>query len=251
MLVNCKINLGLQILRKREDGFHDIRTVFYPTDFFTDELILETTGENFVFTCQSEEELGEEDNNLCVQAFRLLQTDYGIDGVHLHLVKGIPTGAGLGGGSADAAFTLKLLVNHFHLPVSETQLMGYAARLGSDVPFFLYNVPMYATGRGEILEPIPLSLERYRIEIVKPNCSVSTRDAYAGVSLKQPILDVYDIIKQPVSHWRQLLHNDFEESIFPKYPILQEIKEELYQRGAVYAAMSGSGTALYGLFLNE
>ncbi len=248
MLVNCKINLGLQIFRKRDDGFHEIHTVFYPTDFFTDNLTIEPSEEEIEFVCQSAQDIGPAEDNLCVKAFRMLQADFGIRDVKITLEKGIPSGAGLGGGSADAAFTLKMLADHFQLPVSRQQLMEYAGRLGSDVPFFINNTPMYATGRGEILEPIDLDLSDYNIYIVKPDFSVSTREAYAGVTPKVPVLDVADIIRRPISEWRDMLHNDFEESLFQKFPELDEIKNDLYKKGATYAAMTGSGTALFGIF---
>lgn len=249
--VNCKINLGLNIVRKRPDGYHDLETVFYPTDFYTDSLTLEKTDREFEFVCVSAQDVGSDDENLCVKAFRLLQRDFGIKGVRLRLDKHIPTGAGLGGGSADAAFTLKMLNQHFSLNLSEKELLGYAAQLGSDVPFFILNRPAYATGRGEILTPIVLDLSDYEIRIVKPDISVSTREAYAGVTPKEPALRVCDIIHTPVTQWRDLLHNNFEDSIFVKHPELEEIKRSFYENGATYASMTGSGTAVYGLFRKE
>ena len=246
--VNCKINLGLQVVRKREDGFHEIHTVFYPTDFFTDTLTLEVGGKGFHFECHGAPYAGPDDDNLCVRAWRLLRDDFGLDGACLTLEKRIPTGAGLGGGSADAAFTLRMLTEVFHLPLDNHQLKIYAARLGSDVPFFIDNTPMYAEGRGEILTPIPLDLGGYRIEIVKPDFSVSTKEAYAGVTPHLPNIDVADVIRRSITEWRELLHNDFEDSVFQRFPVLAELKEQMYAKGAVYAAMSGSGTAVYGIF---
>lgn len=246
--VNCKINLGLQILRKREDGFHEIHTVFYPTDFFTDTLTIEQSEQEIEFVCESAQDLGPADDNLCVKAFRLLQADYGIKGVKITLEKHIPSGAGLGGGSADAAFTLQMLSEFFNLELSNGQLKAYAAQLGSDVPFFIDNKPMYATGRGELLEPIDLDLSDYNIYIVKPDFSVSTREAYAGVTPAIPETDVLDIIRQPVTEWVLALHNDFEDSLFVKYPDLAMLKSKLYAKGATYASMTGSGTAVFGLF---
>ena len=246
--VNCKINLGLQILRKREDGYHEIHTVFYPTDFFTDILTIDSSDDELEFVCQSTEDIGSSEDNLCVKAFRLLQADFGIKGVKITLEKHIPSGAGLGGGSADAAFTLKMLAEFFSLPVSNEQLKAYAAQLGSDVPFFIDNVPMYASGRGEILEPIDLDLSAYNIYIRKPDVSVSTREAYAGVTPKMPVTDVRDIIKRPITEWILELHNDFEDSIFPKHPELVMLKSKCYAKGAIYASMTGSGTAVYGIF---
>lgn len=248
MSVNCKINLGLNIVRKRTDGYHDLETVFYPVDNYQDRLMLEDLDGDFEFECESAQDVGPDDENLCVKAFRLLQRDFGIRGVRLRLEKHIPTGAGLGGGSADAAFTLKMLAQHFNLPLDNIALEKYAALLGSDVPFFIQNTPVYATGRGEIMRPIELDLSDYDIRIVKPDVSVSTREAYAGVMSKLPAVHVCDIIRTPVTQWRDLLHNDFEDSIFEQHPELAEIKRSFYENGATYASMSGSGTAVYGLF---
>lgn len=246
--VNCKINLGLNIIRKRQDGYHDLETVFFPTDFYTDRLIFEPGGEELVFECRSPWDTGADCDNLCVRAFRLLQRDYGIRGGQLVLEKGIPIGAGLGGGSADAAFTLKMLTEAFSLPLDNARLKQYAAQLGSDVPFFIDNVPMYATGRGEILTPLALNLSGYRLEIVKPDISVSTKEAYAGITPHVPDLNVRDIVRLPVEQWTGKLRNDFEENIFQRHPELAELKAEMYRKGAAYAAMSGSGTAVFGLF---
>ncbi|MBQ4440673.1 MAG: 4-(cytidine 5'-diphospho)-2-C-methyl-D-erythritol kinase [Bacteroidales bacterium] len=246
--VNCKINLGLYIVRKRPDGYHDLETVFYPTDFFSDTLTTEPSARDLEFVCRSPWDTGADSDNLCVKAFRMLQKDYGIHGVRMVLEKGIPIGAGLGGGSADAAFALKALAQHFGLPLTLEQLHHYAAELGSDVPFFIHNSPMYATGRGEILTPVSLDLSDYRIEIVKPDVSVSTKEAYAGITPRVPVLHVADIIQHPVEEWRGLLHNDFEESIFQRHPVLADLKAQMYAQGAVYAAMTGSGTAIFGLF---
>ncbi|MBR3551112.1 MAG: 4-(cytidine 5'-diphospho)-2-C-methyl-D-erythritol kinase [Bacteroidales bacterium] len=246
--VTAKINLGLQIVRKREDGYHDLQTVFYPTDFYHDIMSLTPCSSEFEFELESEEDLGPSDNNLCVKAFRMLQQDYGIEGVHLYLEKGIPTGAGLGGGSADAAFTLKILVNAFQLPVTEEQMLRYALQLGSDVPFFLYNQPMYATGRGEVMTPIDLDLSAYRLKIVKPDIHVSTKEAYAGITPKESNIFLPNVLQQNVSTWKDVVVNDFEESVFAKHPELREIKEAFYRDGALYASMSGSGSAIFGLF---
>lgn len=246
--VNAKINLGLQIVRKRPDGYHDLQTVFVPTDFFTDTLEILPHSGDLLFSIESQEDLGDNDNNLCVKAFRLLQNDFGIEGVEIRLRKGIPTGAGLGGGSADAAFTLKMLAEIFQLPVSEEKLADYALQLGSDVPFFLYNKPMYATGRGEIMTPIDFDTSPWRIQIVKPDIHVSTKEAYAGITPKESDIYLPAILKQNIHTWKDLITNDFEESVFAKHPELRDIKEGLYRDGALYASMSGSGSALFGVF---
>ena len=246
--INCKINLGLNIIRKRPDGYHDLETVFYPTDCFTDTLAFEPGGETLAFECHSPWDTGADRDNLCVKAFRLLQRDYGIHGGRMVLEKGIPVGAGLGGGSADAACALKLLAAAFALPLTIRDLQEYAAQLGSDVPFFILNTPAYATGRGEIMRPVALDLSDFEIRIQKPDVSVSTREAYAGVTPHKPENDLLEIIRQPVELWRDLMRNDFEESIFRRYPELAELKADMYRRGAAYAAMSGSGTAVFGIF---
>ena len=246
--VNAKINIGLQIVRKREDGYHDLQTVFYPTDFFTDFLRISPYDQEIVFNMESQEDLGSADNNLCVKAFRLLQKDFGISNVEIFLRKGIPSGAGLGGGSADAAFTLKMLRDIFQLPVTEEKMIEYALQLGSDVPFFLYNKPMYATGRGEIMTPIDLDLSPYRLKIVKPDIHISTKEAYTGVTPHESKVFLPQVLQQDVRTWKEVVVNDFESPLFVKIPELKSVKEELYREGALYASMSGSGSAFFGLF---
>lgn len=246
--VNAKINIGLQIVRKRPDGYHDLQTVFYPTDYFTDFLRISPSEQEIVFKMESVEDLGDADHNLCVKAFRLLQKDFGISNVEIFLRKGIPSGAGLGGGSADAAFTLKMLRDIFQLPVDEEKMVDYALRLGSDVPFFLYNKPMYATGRGEVMTPIDLDLSPYRLKIVKPDIHISTKEAYAGVTPRESDIFLLEILKNSPKDWKNLVVNDFEESLFKKIPALKTVKEELYREGALYASMSGSGSAFFGVF---
>lgn len=246
--VNCKINLGLHIIRKRPDSYHDIETIFYPTDVFTDTLTLSPCRQEFVFECDIQNELGDVEDNLCVKAFRLLQKDYLIKGVKIRLEKHIPTGAGLGGGSADAAFTLKMLSQAFELPLTDDQLLDYATQLGSDVPFFILNKPVYATGRGEILQPVDLDLSHYRIHIRKPDFSISTHTAYNSVIPQENRPYLPDLIRKPVETWKDTLTNDFEKPLFSLYPTLLNIKTDFYARHAIYAAMSGSGTAIYGIF---
>lgn len=246
--VNAKINIGLQIVRKRPDGYHDLQTVFYPTDFFTDYLRISPSEQEIVFNMESREDLGDADNNLCVKAFRLLQKDYGISHVELFLRKGIPSGAGLGGGSADAAFTLRMLRDIFQLPFDEEKMVDYALQLGSDVPFFLYNKPMYATGRGEVMTPIDLDLSPYRLKIVKPDIHISTKEAYAGVTPRESEVFLPQVLQQDVRTWKRDVVNDFEFSLFEKIPELKTVKEDLYREGALYASMSGSGSAFFGVF---
>ena len=246
--VNAKINIGLQIVRKRPDGYHDLQTVFYPTDFFTDTLRISPANAEILFKMESKENLGNPCDNLCVKAFRMLQQDFGISNVEIFLTKGIPSGAGLGGGSADAAFTLKMLCDIFQLPVSEEKMVEYALQLGSDVPFFLMNKPVYATGRGEVMIPIGLDLSQYRLKIVKPNIHISTKEAYAGVTPCESELYLPVSLQQDPRTWKDVVVNDFESSLFEKFPELKTVKEQLYQEGALYASMSGSGSAFFGIF---
>ena len=246
--VNAKLNLGLQIVRKRPDGYHDLQTVFIPTDFYTDTLELLPHSGDLLFDVKSAEDLGDPYNNLCVKAYRLLQCDYGIEGVEIRLHKGIPTGAGLGGGSADAAFTLKALTDIFQLPISKEKMEEYALQLGSDVPFFLYNQPMYATGRGEVMTPIDLDLSAYRLKIVKPDIHVSTKEAYAGITPQESDVFLPQVLQQPIETWKDVVTNDFEKTVFAKHPELEEIKESFYRDGALYASMSGSGSAIFSIF---
>jgi 4-diphosphocytidyl-2-C-methyl-D-erythritol kinase len=190
------------------------------------------------------------EDNLCVKAYRLLQKVYDLPPIAITLTKHIPSGAGLGGGSANAVLTLQMLNDMFSLQLSTEQLHEFVAQLGSDTAFFLYNKPMYATGRGEILQPIELDLSKYNIEIVCPNIAISTAQAYGGITPKQPKVSLLEIINQSIETWKDYLVNDFEETIFKQHPQLLEIKNEFYRRGAMYAAMTGSGSAVFGIFLS-
>jgi 4-diphosphocytidyl-2-C-methyl-D-erythritol kinase len=244
---NAKINLGLNIIEKRPDGFHNIETLFVPCSEYCD--ILEVLyAEKFSMHLYGIVLDGDPMDNLCVKAYRLLADIYDLPPVAIHLYKKIPVGAGLGGGSSDAAGTLILLNKMFSLELTDEVLAAHAASLGSDCPFFIYNRPMYATGRGEILSPVEIFPDDYRIELVNPDIFISTKEAYAGVTPRKPEISISEIIKRPVEEWWGLLKNDFEESLFLKYPSLAAEKEALYARGAVYASMSGSGSTLYGLF---
>ena len=249
---NCKINLGLHILRKRADEYHDLETVFYPVRF-TDILELipdRSTNDQPVTYSQSGLEIqGNPLDNLCVKAYQLLKKDYpALPPVKMHLHKVIPTGAGLGGGSADAAFSLQLLNDYFKLELSTDQLLHYALSLGSDCPFFILNKPAYATGRGELLKPVSVDLTGYTLVIINPGIHVPTAKAFAGIRPALPEKSLKEIFAQPVSSWAEELVNDFEKPIFYQYPEIAAIKDELYRAGAVYASMSGSGSTVYGLF---
>lgn len=245
---NFKINIGLNIVAKRADGFHELQTVFYPVDTLKDVLEINRIEKGVMLSVQNVDNLCADEDNLCVKAFRLLQRQFDIDGVDIKLTKNIPFGAGLGGGSADAAFALKMYNELFQLQLSSVELRNLAAQLGSDTAFFIENHSVYATGRGEIMTPINLNLSDYKIEILKPDFSISTKEAYAGVHPQQPEINLNELIHKPISEWKHCIHNDFEDTLFVKYPQLQQIKDDFYDRGAVYASMSGSGSAVYGLF---
>jgi 4-diphosphocytidyl-2-C-methyl-D-erythritol kinase len=248
---NAKINLGLNILRKRPDGYHDISTVFYPIGLSD---ILEITeqkkpGAEWVNTglkvdCPAEK-------NLAVRAYILLQKDFNLPGVVMQLHKVIPFGAGLGGGSSDAAFALTALNSFFGLNLSTEKLAAMAATLGSDCAFFVYNSPCSASGRGEILAPVNFNLKGKHLLLIKPDIHVSTAQAYAGVTPRISSVLPEEIVFQPVEKWKDLLVNDFEESVFRQFPELRRLRNSLYEAGAVYAAMSGSGSSIFGLFEAE
>jgi 4-diphosphocytidyl-2-C-methyl-D-erythritol kinase len=243
-----KINLGLHIIGKRTDGFHNIETVFYPLKNTTDVLEI-VPSEQFDFQCYGLSIEGEKEDNLVVKAYNLMQKTYQLPLVSISLLKKIPTGAGLGGGSSDAAATLVLLNELFYLHLDNETLRTHAATLGSDCPFFIEGMPAFACGRGENLTPCPCpELENKHIVVVNPDIHISTAEAYAHCQPAQPKMDLQEIMQKPISSWKSLLKNDFEKTLFPLYPRLAEIKEHLYQQGALYASLSGSGSALFGIF---
>ncbi|MDE6217109.1 4-(cytidine 5'-diphospho)-2-C-methyl-D-erythritol kinase [Bacteroides sp.] len=247
---NAKINLGLNITEKRPDGYHNLETVFYPIPL-EDALeinILNAGNEKFRLHQAGRQIEGEAEKNLVVKAYKLLDAQFNLPPIDIHLFKQIPSGAGLGGGSADAAFMLKLLNEKFGLSLSDDALEEYAARLGADCAFFIRNRPTYAEGIGNLFSPITLSLKGYRIWLVKPDIFVSTRDAFAQIKPHRPQVPLKKIIQLPIEQWKEQMVNDFEESVFPQFPAIGEIKEEMYRQGAVYASMSGSGSSVYGLF---
>jgi 4-diphosphocytidyl-2-C-methyl-D-erythritol kinase len=243
---NAKINLGLHITQRRADGFHNIETVFFPIGW--SDMVEALPGKSLTLRCTGLRVDVEQEGNLCVRAFRLLQKDFDLPGAEIFLHKQVPFGAGLGGGSSNAAFTLRALNEIFRLSLPPRKLAEYAAQLGSDCAFFIYNTPMLATGRGEILQPLALNLSGYELLVVKPPLGVSTAEAYAGAAPKAPAADLRSIVSHGVETWREALFNDFEPSVFAKYPLLRQIKSALYGCGASYAAMSGSGAALFGIF---
>jgi 4-diphosphocytidyl-2-C-methyl-D-erythritol kinase len=243
---HCKINLGLQVVSKRSDGYHNIETCFYPV-LWTDILEI-IKAETFAFSCSGISIPGKEDDNLCIKAYQLLRNDFGLSPVHIHLHKVIPTGAGLGGGSSNAAFALRTLNSIFDLKLSVQQLRDYAIRLGSDCSFFIGDKPMLGTGRGEELSPVSVNLKGLFLVLVKPQLHISTADAYSGIKPKQPAVSLTEILALPVTEWKNSLVNDFEESVFKKHPAISSLRESLYQNGAIYASMSGSGASVFGIF---
>ena len=273
---NVKINLGLNVLRRRSDGYHDLETLFVPCHEFHDTLEI-ITGDDWSRTSASLQNSGNfapelvqgitEDGkvmitiarkegvdwdpleDLTVKAYQLLAEDFKLPPVKIYLQKGAPVGAGLGGGSADAAFALRMIAEIGGLNLKDGQLAAYAARLGSDCAFFIYNRPMFGSGRGEVLEDFPLDLSGFRFEISVPEgISVSTATAYGGIVPRIPEKPLREILRQDPATWKEELRNDFEQTVFAACPALAEIKERLYAQGALYAAMSGSGSALFGLF---
>ena len=247
---NAKINLGLNITEKRPDGYHNLETIFYPipVDDALEVNILHEKNEKYRLHQAGLEIAGEAESNLVVKAYKLLDKEYNLPPIDIHLFKHIPSGAGLGGGSADAAFMLKLLNEKFNLGLEDEALETYAASLGADCAFFIKNQPIYAEGIGNIFSPIQLSLKGYQVWLVKPDIFVSTREAFSQIRPHNPDMSLKELIQLPVKEWKGRMINDFEESVFPQFPAIGEIKEEMYRQGALYASMSGSGSSVYGIF---
>lgn len=246
-----KINLGLRVLRKRSDAFHDIETIMYPIGLSDALEIIKSPDDIFRWQTSGIDIPGEDAHNLCVKAFKLIQDSYHIPDVKMHLHKNIPMGAGLGGGSSDAAFTLRMLNEYFGLGIESGKLKLLAAKLGSDCPFFIDNLVSLASGRGESLEPISLSLKDYFLLIVKPDIHITTAEAYANLNIKEHKQGLLDIIRQPISTWKESLYNDFESYVFNKHPEVAKLKSLLYEQGAIYASLTGSGSAIYGIFAED
>lgn len=250
---NAKINLGLNIVEKRPDGYHNLETIFYPIPL---QDALEITpwegGERKYKLAQSGIQIaGDDEHNLVVKAYKLLDSLYNLPPIEINLLKHIPSGAGLGGGSADAAFMLCMLNQHFQLNIPNEQLEVYAAQLGADCAFFVENKPTFAEGIGNIFSPIELSLKGYKLLLVKPDIFVSTRDAFAQIKPKRPSISLKEVAKMPVEAWKTYMVNDFEESVFPQFPAIADIKAKLYDMGAIYASMSGSGSSVFALFKGD
>lgn len=248
---NAKINIGLNILEKRNDGFHNIETLMIPIAL-TDEMEIKASKKKhrgeIILTTSGITIEGNLENNLVSKAYKSLHKDFDLPSVNLHLHKKIPIGGGLGGGSADAAFTLKALNDLFELKINDTQLENYAAELGSDCAFFIKNKPAIATGRGEKLEHFPVNLEEYFLALVIPNTSISTKEAYSKVKPQIPPTSLKERLLYPVEKWQEVIKNDFEKSVFLQKPIIAKTKKDLKKAGAVYSSLSGSGAAVFGLF---
>lgn len=252
MKPNAKINLGLNIVERRPDGYHNIETIFYPIPL-CDELSVEEADDETedILIIKGIPVAGELKDNLVMKVVNQLRQDYDIPHLHIELRKNIPSGAGLGGGSSDAAFMMKMLNDKFKLMMTEEEMMRRVSVLGADCAFFIKNKPTVARGIGNEFNHTTVSLKGWWIVLVKPNDFVSTREAYSKVHPHQPEHTIEDTIDLPVSSWKSLLKNDFEESVFPQHPTIANIKHTLYQLGAEYAAMSGSGSSVFGLFTKE
>lgn len=249
---NAKINIGLNVVEKRPDGYHNLETVFYPIpiqDALEVKPIQSVSSEKgYQLKVMGTVLEGAPDDNLIVRAYRLLRDEFRLPPVSLYLYKHIPTGAGLGGGSSDASFTIKALNEQFRLNLSVEKMESLASQLGADCPFFIKNEPVYATGIGNEFHPINLSLKGKVLVLVKPDTFVSTKDAYAHVTPMRPEVSLRELLAQPIETWKDTVVNDFEQSVFVKYPEIAAIKDKLYDLGALYASMSGSGSSVYGIF---
>ena len=245
---NAKINIGLNVTRKREDGYHDLETIFYPLLIRDAVEIIE--ADELQFSSTGIVIPGNADENICLKAYNLLKRDYDLPPLHIHLHKNIPIGAGLGGGSADAAFLIKLLNDKFNLGLSIADMENYARRIGADCAFFISNKSVYAFGKGDVFEDIDLDLSAYYKVLVMPPVHVSTQDAYAGIKPKLAQTSLKELVSLPIENWKDSVKNDFEDSVFVKYPVISDLKKALYDHGAAYASMSGSGASVFGLFKN-
>jgi len=250
---NVKINLGLNVVRKRSDGFHDIESVFYPVPWRDIlEIVPAKEGRGEVLFTSSGLDIPSDGNpNLCEQVYKLMHDEFGLPSIKMHLHKIVPIGAGLGGGSADAAFAATMLNELFVLKLTTDKLEQIVAEVGSDCPFFIRNKAAYVTGRGEVLEAFDLELSGCWIMLINPKLHIGTKDAYAGVKPAQGRESLQNSLQQEMSDWKGSVVNNFEKSVFPQHPIIAEIKKDLYAQGAKYASMTGSGSTVFGLFDQE
>lgn len=250
----AKINLGLNVVSKRPDGYHNLETVFYPVRMVRDAIEVTEMYPDFPSPTPCDIKIsniaieGDEQRNLVVRAYKAIAKKHSLPRVHTHLYKGIPTQAGMGGGSSDCAYMITMLNQMFSLNMGTQEMIDIAASLGADCPFFILSRPAYAEGIGERLEPISLDLSNYYIAVVRPDIPVSTKEAFSLITPKPSTICCRDIVKLPVKEWKGILVNDFETSVFTLHPEIGDIKEQLYSLGAHYAAMSGSGSSVFGLF---
>lgn len=243
---NAKINIGLNVLSKRADAYHNLETIFYPIKLKDALEVVES--QKLIFTSSGLEIPGNSNDNLCLRAYHLLAKDFKLPPVHIHLHKHIPIGAGLGGGSSDASFFIKLMNEKFGLGLDHAKMENYASQLGSDCAFFIQNKPAIAFGKGDQLQNIDLDLSNYFLVLIMPPVQVSTAEAYRGVIPQEVSTALLDLIKSPLEDWKSSIKNDFENSVFAQYPIIGQIKSRLYQSGALYASMSGSGSSVFAIF---
>ena len=243
---NAKINIGLNVINRRDDGYHNLETIFYPVNI-KDALEIVVANE-LSFESSGLEIPGRAEDNLCIKGYHLLKKDFDLPPVKIHLHKNIPIGAGLGGGSADAAFFIRLINQNFNLEMTDEQMTGYARRLGADCAFFIKNKPVFAFEIGDEFEPVRLDLSKYQIVLVMPPVHVSTAEAYRGVKPAPVKESLMDLIYEPIADWKKYIKNDFEASIFKNHPEIRGVKAALYEAGALYASMSGSGASVFGIF---
>lgn len=250
---NAKINIGLFVTEKRQDGYHNLETIFYPINLsdILEVVPMEGKSGEYRFGNTGIDVVCDAAKNLVVKAYILLAEKYGLPAVRIHLHKLIPFGAGLGGGSADAAFMLNLLNDLFELRLGTEELELLASELGSDCAFFVHNRPAFAHGKGELLEPVEMTLKNYRLLLVKPDFGVSTPEAYRGIQPGPAAYNLRHLGELPIADWKTTVVNDFERTVFQQYPLLEQIKQRLYESGALFASMTGSGSALYGIFSRE
>jgi 4-diphosphocytidyl-2-C-methyl-D-erythritol kinase len=243
---SAKINIGINITSRRADGYHNIETVFYPLPIY--DALESLPGDELTFHSSGLEIPGRIEDNLCIKGYHLMSKDYDLPPVNIHLLKHIPIGAGLGGGSANAAFFIKLINNLFDLKLTTDHMLNYARQLGADCAFFIENKPVFAFEKGDRFEDIQLDLSGYHIALIMPPAHVSTAEAYRGVKPAPVEQSLKELIKLPVAEWKHRIKNDFEESVFKNHPIVRGVKAALYEAGAIYASMSGSGASVFGIF---
>ena len=243
---NAKINIGINITGRRSDGYHNIETIFYPLPIY--DALEALPGDELTFQSSGLDIPGRIEDNLCIKGYHLIKKDHDLPPVSIQLLKHIPIGAGLGGGSANAAFFIKLINNLFDLKLTTAEMMDYARQLGADCAFFIENKPLFAFEKGDQFESINLDLSKYKIVLVMPPVHVSTSEAYRGVKPSPVKESLYELIAEPIQDWKQFVKNDFEESVFKNHPVIRGVKAALYEAGAIYASMSGSGASVFGIF---